>query len=57
MGALLVVGAVAMALLIWWLSRRKREGKPALIDAGLFASKVFRLGISGQMLDRSRWAG
>ena len=34
-GALLVVGAVAMALLIWWLVRRKREGKPALIDAGL----------------------
>ena len=56
-GALLVVGAVAMALLIWWLSRRKREGKPALIDAGLFASKVFRLGISGQMVQQISLGG
>ena len=56
-GALLVVGAVAMALLIWWLVRRKREGKPALIDAGLFASKIFRLGISGQMMQQISLGG
>ena len=56
-GALLVVGAVAMALLIWWLARRKREGKPALIDAGLFASKIFRLGISGQMVQQISLGG
>ena len=56
-GALLVIGAVAMALLIWWLVRRKREGKPALIDAGLFTSKLFRLGISGQMLQQISLGG
>ena len=47
-GALLVLGAVAMALLVWWLVRRKREGKPALIDAGLFVSKIFRWGSPGR---------
>jgi EmrB/QacA subfamily drug resistance transporter len=56
-GALLVLGAVAMALLIWWLARRKRDGKPALIDAGLFASKIFRLGISGQMVQQISLGG
>jgi EmrB/QacA subfamily drug resistance transporter len=56
-GALLVIGAVAMALLIWWLVRRKREGKLALIDAGLFTSKLFRLGISGQMLQQISLGG
>ena len=33
-GALLAVGVVALGSLAWWLVRRKREGKPALIDAG-----------------------
>ena len=37
--------------------RRKREGKPALIDAGLFASKMFRLGISSQMLQQIALGG
>jgi MFS family permease len=56
-GALLAIGAVAMGLLIWWLGRRKRDGKPALIDAGLFASRLFRLGISGQMLQQISLGG
>ena len=30
--------------------RRKREGKPTLIDPDLFRSKMFRFGISGQLL-------
>jgi MFS family permease len=47
--ALLVVGAVAMGSFAYWLVRRKREGKPALIDPDLFRSKLFRLGITGQM--------
>ena len=37
-GLLIAVGAVAMALLAWWLVRRKREGKPTLLDPGLFRS-------------------
>src|SRR6476619_4352298 len=44
-GALIAVGVVALGSLAWWLRKRKREGKIALIEAGLFASKYFRLGI------------
>ena len=38
-GALIAVGIVALGSLAWWLQRRKREGKPALIDSSLFESK------------------
>ena len=38
-------------------SERKREGKPALIDADLFASKYFRLGISSQTLQQIALGG
>ena len=37
--------------------KRKREGKPALLDAGLFASKYFRLGISSQTLQQIALGG
>ena len=37
--------------------KRKREGKPALIDAGLFESKYFRLGISSQTLQQIALGG
>src|SRR5262245_14843071 len=56
-GALLAVGVVALGSLAWWLRKRKREGKPALIDAGLFASKYFRLGISSQTLQQIALGG
>ncbi len=51
-GALIAVGAVAMGSFVWWLAKRKREGKPTLLDPGLFASKAFRLGATGQMLQQ-----
>ena len=38
-GALLAVGLVGLGGLVRWLMRRKREGKPTLIDPGLFESK------------------
>ena len=41
----------------WWLARRKREGKPTLIDPDLFRSKPFRLGITGQMLQQIALGG
>ena len=56
-GALLAVGVVALGSLAWWLVRRKREGKPALIDADLFRSKYFRLGISSQTMQQIAVAG
>jgi MFS family permease len=55
--AILAVGAIAMAALIYWLRRRRREQKPALIDPDLFSSKHFRLGISGQMLQQIALGG
>ncbi len=56
-GALLAVGAVAMGSLVWWLVRRKRGGKPTLIDPDLFKSRIFRFGISGQMLQQIALGG
>jgi EmrB/QacA subfamily drug resistance transporter len=56
-GALFAIGGVAMGALAWWLARRKRAGKPALIDPGLFSSKHFRLGISGQMMQQIALGG
>jgi EmrB/QacA subfamily drug resistance transporter len=55
--AILAVGAIAMAALVYWLRRRKREEKPTLIDPDLFKSKVFRFGISGQMLQQIALGG
>jgi hypothetical protein len=56
-GALIAVGVVALASLVWWLRKRKREGKPALLDIGLFTSKYFRLGISSQTLQQISLGG
>jgi MFS family permease len=56
-GALLAVGVVALGSLAWWLVKRKREGKPALIDAELFRSTYFRLGISSQTLQQVALGG
>ena len=44
--ALLAIGVVAMAALAYWLVRRKRAGKPTLLDPTLFASKLFSFGVS-----------
>jgi len=55
--ALIAVGIAGMAALAWWLVRRKREGKPTLIDPGLFDSKLFRFGISGQTLQQIALGG
>jgi EmrB/QacA subfamily drug resistance transporter len=55
--ALLAVGAVALAALVFWLGRRKRQGKPTLVDPDLFKSKHFRLGISQQLLQQIALGG
>ena len=46
-----------MAALVFWLARRKRQGKPTLLDPELFKSKHFRLGISQQMLQQIALGG
>jgi EmrB/QacA subfamily drug resistance transporter len=56
-GALLVTGAIALVSLLWWLHRRKRQGKPTLLDPDLFRSKVFRFGISQQLLQQIALGG
>jgi EmrB/QacA subfamily drug resistance transporter len=56
-GALLATGAIAMAGLVYWLVRRKHAGKPTLIDPDLFSSKLFRFGISQQMLQQIALGG
>jgi EmrB/QacA subfamily drug resistance transporter len=56
-GLLLAIGVISLATLAWWLVRRKREDKPTLIDPGLFASKLFQSGISGQLLQQVALGG
>jgi len=56
-GLLLAVGVVGLASLWWWLTRRHREGKVTLIDPTLFRSIIFRLGVSGQMLQNTALGG
>jgi EmrB/QacA subfamily drug resistance transporter len=55
--AVLAVGVAALVLLVWWLRRRKRQGKPTLLDPDLFRSKVFESGVSGQMLQQIALGG
>lgn len=49
-GAVIVGGVIGLALLAYWLVKRKREGKTYLLDPGLFKLRHFRLGISQVML-------
>jgi EmrB/QacA subfamily drug resistance transporter len=55
--ALLAIGALALGGLIWWLVRRKRQEQPTLLDPDLFRSKIFRFGVTGQMLQQIALGG
>jgi hypothetical protein len=48
-GLVIGVGVFALAALAWRLVRRKRLERPTLLDPGLFSSKLFRFGVTGQM--------
>jgi EmrB/QacA subfamily drug resistance transporter len=56
-GALLAVGVVGLGSFAYWLIRRKRKGKPTLVDPDLFRSRVFRFGISCQMFQQIALGG
>ncbi len=56
-GALIVIGAVGLVALAYWLVRRKRQGKPTLLDPDLFRFPHFRIGISQQMLQQITLGG
>jgi EmrB/QacA subfamily drug resistance transporter len=56
-GALLLLGATALAGLVFWLVRRKRRERPTLLDPDLFRSQMFRFGVSGQMLQQIALGG
>jgi EmrB/QacA subfamily drug resistance transporter len=56
-GSLLVIGFASMAMLGYWLVRRKKAGKVTLLDPDLLRSAIFRLGISGQMLQQIALGG
>ena len=55
--ALLAIGVAAMAALVYWLIRRKREGKPALLDPTLFSSKPYSVGVSQIFLQQVALGG
>jgi MFS family permease len=54
---LLAIGAVGLGGLGWWLVRGKRRGDVTLLDPDLLRSAIFRLGISGQMLQQIALGG
>jgi MFS family permease len=54
---LLAIGAAAMGGLVYWLVRRKREGQPALLDPGLFSSKLFSTGVAQIFLQQVALGG
>jgi EmrB/QacA subfamily drug resistance transporter len=56
-GLLVAIGVASLLTLAWWLRRRKAEGKPVLIDPILFVSKIFTLGIQGQMMQQIALGG
>lgn len=55
--ALMIVGLIALGTLVYWLRSRRKEGKTTLLDPRLFKSKIFRLGISGQMMQQIALGG
>jgi len=55
--ALLAVGIAAIGGLVYWLRRRKREGKAPLLDPSLFTSEPYRLGVAQIFLQQVALGG
>jgi len=56
-GVVIGIGVVALGSLAWWLRDRKRRGRATLVDPGLFGSKLFRTGVSGQLMQQIALGG
>jgi EmrB/QacA subfamily drug resistance transporter len=56
-GLLLALGAASLGTLAWWLVRRKRAGRATLLDPDLFKAKLFKFGVSGQLLQQIALGG
>ena len=56
-GVVIGIGVVALGSLAWWLRDRKRRGRATLVDPGLFSSKLFRTGVSGQLMQQIALGG
>jgi EmrB/QacA subfamily drug resistance transporter len=56
-GLIIGIGAIALAAFAYWLVRRKRSGKPTLLDPDLFKHLNFRIGVSQQMLQQITLGG
>jgi hypothetical protein len=56
-GLIIGLGIVALGGLSFWLTSRKKRGKPTLLDPALFRSKPFRTGVSGQLLQQIALGG
>jgi MFS family permease len=56
-GLLLALGAASLGTLAWWLVRRKRTGQATLLDPDLFKAKLFKFGVSGQLLQQIALGG
>jgi MFS family permease len=55
--ALITLGVLALGALVYWLRRRKREGKTTLLDPSLFSSKLFSFGIAEGILQQIALGG
>ena len=55
-GALLVIGAIAMVGLVFWLVRGKRAGRPTLLDPTCSRQSPSGWGSRSRCCNRSRWA-
>jgi len=56
-GVLIALGLVALGSLARWLTRRKREDKPTLLDPDLFTHDLFKLGFTSQLLQNVALGG
>src|SRR3954470_17284484 len=56
-GALIAIGVLGLVALGYWLLRRKRQGKPTLLDPDLFRFPHFRIGIVEQMMQQITLGG